>query len=89
VLRRIFGPKRNEVTGGWRKLHNEELHNLYSSPSIIRMIKSRRMRLAGYVARMGRGEMHVGYWWESRKEGDHWEDQDVGGWTILRRILER
>jgi hypothetical protein len=53
VLRRIFGPKRDEVTGGWRKLHNEELHNLYSSPSIIRMIKSRRMRLAGHVARMG------------------------------------
>jgi hypothetical protein len=44
VLRRIFGPKRDDVTGGWRKLHNEELHNLYSSPSIIRMIKSRRMR---------------------------------------------
>jgi hypothetical protein len=52
VLRRIFGPKRDEVTGGWRKLHNEELHNLYSSPSIIRMSKSRRMRLAGHVARM-------------------------------------
>jgi hypothetical protein len=52
VLRRIFGPKRDEVTGGWRKLHNEELHNLYSSPSIIRMIKSRRMRWAGHVARM-------------------------------------
>jgi hypothetical protein len=53
VLWRIFGPNRDEVTGGWRKLHNEELHNLYSSPSIIRMIKSRRMRLAGYVARIG------------------------------------
>jgi hypothetical protein len=53
-LRRIFGPKRDEVTGGWRKLHNEELHNLYSSPSIIRMIKSRRMRWAGHVARMGK-----------------------------------
>jgi hypothetical protein len=52
VLRRIFGPKRDEVTGGWRKLHNEELHNLYSSTSIIRMIKSRRMRRAGHVARM-------------------------------------
>jgi hypothetical protein len=47
VLRRIFGSKRHEVTGGWRKLHNEELHNLYSLPSIIRMIKSRRMRWAG------------------------------------------
>jgi hypothetical protein len=79
VLRRIFGPKRDEVTGGWRKLHNEELHNLYSSPSIIRMIKSRRMRWAGYVARMGRRGMHIGYWWESQKERDHWEDQDVSG----------
>jgi hypothetical protein len=53
VLRRIFGPKRDEVIGGWRKLHNEELHNLYCSPSVIRMIKSRRMRWIGHVARMG------------------------------------
>jgi hypothetical protein len=53
VLRRIFGPKRDEVTGEWRKLHNEELHNLYSSPDIIRQVKSRRMRWAGHVARMG------------------------------------
>jgi hypothetical protein len=53
VLRRIFGPKRDEVTGSWRKLHNEELHNLYSSPSIIRIIKSRRMRWAGNAAGMG------------------------------------
>jgi hypothetical protein len=53
VLRRISGPRRDEMTGEWRKLHNEELHNLYSSPNIIRMIKSRRMRWAGHVARMG------------------------------------
>jgi hypothetical protein len=53
VLRRVFGPKRDEVTGQWRKLHNEELHNLYSSPDIIRQDKSRRMRWAGHVARMG------------------------------------
>jgi hypothetical protein len=53
VLRRIFGPKRDEVTGEWRKLHNEELCHLYSSPSIIRIIKSRRMRWASHVARMG------------------------------------
>jgi hypothetical protein len=54
VLRRIFGPKRDEVTGGWRKLHNEELHSLYSSPSITRMIKSKRMGWAGIVAHMRR-----------------------------------
>jgi hypothetical protein len=53
VLRRIFGPKRDEVTGEWRKLHIKELHDLYSSPSIIRIIKSWRMRWAGHVARMG------------------------------------
>jgi hypothetical protein len=53
VLRRIFGPKRDEVTGEWRRLHNKELHALYSSPSIIREIKSRRLRWAGHVARMG------------------------------------
>jgi hypothetical protein len=74
MLRRIFGPKRDEVTGGWRKLHNEELHNLYSSPSIIGMIKSRRMRWAGHVARM-----HLGYLWGSKKEV-----QDVGGCVILK-----
>ena len=53
VLRRIFGPKRDEVTGEWRKLHNEQLNDLYSSPNIVRVIKSRRMRWAGNVARMG------------------------------------
>jgi hypothetical protein len=53
VLRRIFGPKRGEIIGGWRELHNEELHNLYFSPGIIIMIKSRRMRWAGRSARMG------------------------------------
>jgi hypothetical protein len=53
VLRRIYGPKRDKVTEGWRKLHNEELHSSYSPPSIIRMIKLRMMRWAGHVARMG------------------------------------
>jgi len=53
VLRGIFGPKRDEVTGEWRKLHNEELNDLYCSPNIVRVIKSRRMRWAGHVARMG------------------------------------
>jgi hypothetical protein len=62
VLRKIFEPKRDEVTGGWGKLHNEELLNLYSSPSVIRTIKPRRIRWAGHVARMVRGGgMHLGY----------------------------
>jgi hypothetical protein len=71
VLRRVFGLKRDEVTGKWRKLHNEELHDLYSSPSIIRIIKSRRMRRAEHVARMGRRGKRIDYWWESQRERDH------------------
>jgi hypothetical protein len=59
VLRRTFGPKRDEVTGDWRKLHNEEFHNLYSSPNLIRMMKSRRMRWADHVVRMKRG-LYIG-----------------------------
>ena len=62
VLRRIFGPNRDDVTGEWRKLHNEELNDLYCSPNIVRVIKSRRMRWAGHVARMGRGEACTGCW---------------------------
>jgi hypothetical protein len=71
VLRRIFGPKRDEVTGEWRKLHNEELRDLYSSPSIIRIIKSRRMSWVGHVARMGEKRKRIDYWWESQRERDH------------------
>jgi hypothetical protein len=55
VLRRVFGPRRDEVTGEWRKLHNEELNDLYSLPNIVRVVKSRRIRWAGHVARMGEG----------------------------------
>ena len=71
VLRRIFGRKRDEVTGEWRKLHNEEFSDLYSLPNIVRVVKSRRMRWAGHVARMGRGEGCTVFWWGNLRERDH------------------
>ena len=61
VLRRVFGPKRDEVTGEWRKLRSEELSDLYSLPNIVRVVKSRRMRWAGHVAPMGVGEVCTGF----------------------------
>jgi hypothetical protein len=84
VLRRIFRPMRDEETGGWRKLHNEELHNLYSPPS-IRMMKSRRMKWAKHETRMA--EKRNAYR-EKQKEKHHYEYQDVGGWIILKWILD-
>jgi len=71
VLRRIFGPRRDEVTGEWRRLHNEELNDLYNSPNIMRVIKLRRMRWAGHVARMGEERGCIGSWWGNRRERDH------------------
>jgi hypothetical protein len=68
VLRRIFGPKSYDVIRGWRKLHNEELPDLYSSSSIIRMAKKRNMRWTVYVARLNRKGKHIGYWGESRRK---------------------
>jgi hypothetical protein len=81
VLRRVFGPKRDELTGEWRTLHN-----LYSLPNIVRVVKSIRMRWAGHVARMGRGEVCTGFWWGSPREGDYWGDPDVDGKITLRWI---
>ena len=72
VLRTIFGPRRDEVTGEWRILHIEGLNDLYSSLNIVRVIKSRRMRWAGHVARMGEERGCIGSWWGNRREGDHW-----------------
>ena len=89
VLRRIFGPKRDEVTGEWRKLHNEELNDLYCSPNIVRAIKSRRMRWAGHVARTGRGEVCTGFWLGNLRERDHWGDPDLDGRIILRWIFRK
>jgi hypothetical protein len=87
VLRRIFGPKRDEATGDWRRLHKEELNDLYSSTNIIRVIKSRRLRWAGHVARMGRREVHTGFWWGDMGEGDHLGDPGIDGRIILRWIF--
>jgi hypothetical protein len=88
VLRRIFGPKREE-DGSWRKLYNDELHSLYFSPNIVRVIKSRRMRWVGHVARMGRGEVFTRFWLGGSKVRDHWVDLGVGGRITLRGTLGR
>ena len=95
VLRRVFGPKRDEVTGEWRKLHNEELRDLYYLTNIVRVVKSRRMRWAGHVARMGQGRevyrVLVGKHEGKRPLGRprrRWEDnikmdiQEVGYWGV-------
>ena len=89
MLRRIFGPRRDEVTEEWRRLHNEELNDLYSSPNSVRVIKSRRMRWAGHVARMGEERGCTGSWWGNRREGDQWGDLGVDGWIILGWISWR
>jgi hypothetical protein len=86
---RIFGPKRDEVTGEWRQLHNEELRDLYSSPNIVRVIKSRRMRRAGHVTQMGRREACIGFWWGNLRERDHSGDQGVDGRIILGWIFRK
>jgi hypothetical protein len=83
VLRRIFGPKRDEVTGEWRKLHNEELNDLYSSPNIVRVIKSRRMRWVGHVKRIGYKCMQ-GFGWGNRRERAHLKDLGLDGRIKLR-----
>jgi hypothetical protein len=91
VLRRIhvFGPKRDEVTGEWRKLHNEKLQDLHSSPNIVWVIKSRRISLMRHVARMDRGEACRGFWWENLRKKDHWGDPGVDGRIILRWIFKK
>jgi len=91
VLRRIFGPRRDEVTGEWRRLHNEELNDFYSSPNILRVIKSRRMRWDGHVALMGEERVWgcIGPCWGNRRERGHWGDLGVDGWIILGWISRR
>jgi hypothetical protein len=85
---RIFEPKRDEVIGVWRKLHNEELQDLYSSPTTVQVIKS-RMRGAGHVARMGRGKACTGFWWKNLRERDYWGDPGVDVRIILRLMFRK
>jgi hypothetical protein len=89
VLRSVFKPKRDEVTGECRKLHNEELHDLYSSPNTVRVIKLRRMRWAGHVARMRRRKVCTGCWWGNLRERGHCRDPDVDGRRVLRWIFRK
>jgi len=79
VLRRLFGPKRDEVTGDWRKLHNEELNDIYCSPNIVRVIKSRRVRWAGHVARMGERRGIYRVLMGNLTQRDHLGDPGVDG----------
>jgi hypothetical protein len=83
MLRKIFGPKRDDVTEEWRRLSD-----LYSSPNIIWVIKSRRMRWAGHVARTVR-EVNTGFWWENLRGRDRLENSGVDGRMILKRIIKK
>jgi hypothetical protein len=89
VLGKIFGPKGDEVTGEWRRLHNMELFDLYSSPTIIRMIKSRRMGWAGHVAHMGRGDVRAGFWWGTLWKKYRFEDLGIDGRMMLKWIFKK
>jgi hypothetical protein len=89
MLRRIFEPKRDEVTGKWRRLHNKELYTLYCSPNIIRVLKLRKLCWAGRVAYMGRGEAHTGFRWGNLMDGDHLQGPGVDGRIILKLVFEK
>jgi len=89
MYRRIFGPKKDEVTGKWRKLHNEELNDLYTSPSIVRVIKSRRMRWAGHLACMGERRGIYRVLVGNLRERDNLRDPSLDGRLILRWIFRK
>jgi hypothetical protein len=86
----LLSPKRNQITGKWRKIHNEEL-SMYSSPNIIQLIKSTRIKWAGHVAHMGkrRGEAHAWFGWGNLRENDHLEEPGLDGRIILRWIFRK
>jgi hypothetical protein len=80
----MFGRKRKDVIRGWRGMHGDKVHDLYSSPKFIRVVKSRGMRLAGHVARIAGGELYTGFWWGNLKERDRLEDYGLDGMIIVR-----
>jgi len=89
VLRRIFGSKRDEVTGEWRKLHDEELNDLYCAPNTFGVVKSKRMRWAGHIARRGSWEAYIGIWWGNLRERDNLGDPGVDVKRILKWIFRK
>jgi hypothetical protein len=89
ALRKIFGPKRDEVTGEWKRLHNEEHYGLYSSPNAIRVIKSRIKRWTGHIARMGDTIGASWVWWGDLRERDHLKDLGVDGRITLKCIFKK
>ena len=90
VLRRIFGSKRDEVTDEWRKLHNEELNDLYCSPNIVQVIKSRKILMGGeFSTYRGTGEVYTGFWCGNLRERDHLGDPSANGRIILRWIFRK
>jgi len=89
VLRRIFGPRRVDITGEWRMLHNEDLNALYCSPSTVRVMKSRRMRWVGQVVRTGEGEGYTDFWWGNLRERDNLGDSSTDGSIIIRWIFRK
>jgi len=88
VLRKIFGPKGDEVTGEWRRLHSKEVRYLYISPNIIPVIKGRR-RWTEHVARMGRGEVYTGFWRGDLRERDHLKDLGTVRMIILKWMFKK
>jgi hypothetical protein len=88
VFRRIFGPKRDELRREWRKLHNEELNDRYSSSNIFRVMKTEKNKMGGPCSMSGGAEVYTGFWWGHLRERDHMEDQGIDG-KMLRWIFRK